>query len=277
MIASFATASAAALLAGLMMSPSFEAKLSSLFEKEYRIETVAHRGASGYAPENTIAAFEKAFDMNADYFELDVQMSKDGELVIMHDKTVNRTTNGKGKVGKLTLKELRSLDAGSWFGPEFSGEQIPTLQEALDAFRGKIGILIELKFPELYPGIEQKVADTLIERNMHSPANEKIIVQSFNFESIKTFHKILPEVPVGVLTYRAQHHSNAMLQEFSRYADFVNPNKSLVSKKLTDRIHALGMRTMSWTVRSNDDIRRLHNAKVDGIITDYPDYDPRSR
>jgi glycerophosphoryl diester phosphodiesterase len=283
MIASFVkksvvTASAAfSFVTGLLGSPFTEAEASSTKGKNYKVETVAHRGASGYAPENTMAAFKKAFEMKADYFELDVQMSKDGELVLIHDTTVDRTTNGTGKVGELTFEEFRSLDAGSWFGPQFTGEKIPALEEALDAFRGKIGILIELKSPELYPGIEQKVADALIERNMHLPNNEKIIVQSFNFESIKTFHKILPNVPVGVLTNKAEHHTDEMLQEFSNYADFVNPNMAFVNKELTDRIHGLGMRTMSWTVRNKSDVQRLLDAKVDGIITDYPDYVPRNR
>src|SRR5699024_1122413 len=111
------------------------------------------RGASGYAPENTIAAFDKAVEMKADYFELDVQRSKDGQLVLIHDTTVDRTTNGTGAVKDLTLKELKSLDAGSWFDEKYAGEKIPTLGETLDRHRGKIKILIELKSPSLYPGI----------------------------------------------------------------------------------------------------------------------------
>ena len=125
------------------------------------MENVAHRGATGYAPENTIAAFDLAVDMKADYIEIDVQRSKDGELVVIHDTTVNRTTNGSGKVGALTFEQLRSLDTGSFKGEQFAGEQIPTFEEILDRYHGKIGILIELKAPELYPGIEEQVAEAL--------------------------------------------------------------------------------------------------------------------
>lgn len=139
---------------------------------------IAHRGASGHAPENTMAAFEKAFEMKADYIEIDVQMTKDGELIAIHDTTVNRTTNGTGSVGDYTLEEIQQLDAGSWFGQEFVGERIPTFEEIIDTYRGKIGLLIELKSPELYPGVEEKVAEALMERNMHKPNNEKKLLSS---------------------------------------------------------------------------------------------------
>jgi glycerophosphoryl diester phosphodiesterase len=242
-----------------------------------KVITVAHRGASGYAPENTMAAFEKAVEMNADYIELDVQLSKDGQLVVIHDTTVDRTTDGTGEVGNLTLEELRKLDAGSYFGPEFAGERIPTLEEVLDAYGSKTGILIEIKAPHLYPGIEQKVADALAERNMDEPTNGKIIVQSFDFNSLKKFHNILPDVPIGVLTSGADHLTDPMLQEFKTYADYVNPNLAYVNRDLVNRIHALDMGIMAWTVRDQSQVAPLLEAGVDGIITDYPDYVPRHK
>ena len=101
-----------------------------------QVDNVAHRGATGYAPENTIAAFDLAFDMKADYIEIDVQRSEDGDLVVIHDTTVDRTTDGTGHVGELPFEELRSLDAGSWFGDEFVGESIPTFDEVLDRYHG---------------------------------------------------------------------------------------------------------------------------------------------
>ncbi|WP_347551491.1 glycerophosphodiester phosphodiesterase family protein [Pseudalkalibacillus hwajinpoensis] len=235
--------------------------------------TIAHRGASGYAPENTMAAFEKAVDMKSDLFELDVQMSKDGELVVIHDTSVDRTTNGSGMVKDLTLDELQSLDAGSWFGEEFAGEPIPTLGEVLDEYRGKTGILIELKSPSLYPGIEEKVAEELRERNMDKPNNNKIIVQSFDHESVQTFNSILPSVPTGVLVgYSSTGISDEALNEFATYAEYVNPSKSMINVNLVDRIHELGMETHPWTVRDLESAESLLNAGVDGIITDYPDY-----
>jgi glycerophosphoryl diester phosphodiesterase len=242
-----------------------------------QVDNVAHRGATGYAPENTIAAFDLAVDMKADYIEIDVQRSKDGELVLIHDTTVDRTTNGTGKVGELTFEQLRSLDAGSWKGEQYVGEPIPTFDEILDRYHGKVGILIELKAPELYPGIEEQVAEALTERNLDKPQNEKIIIQSFNFESMKKTNELLPQVPIGVLTSNRAHTTTEALQEFSTYADWFNPSYGIVTEELVNNVHALGMKIGSWTVRSQEAADFLLDMKVDAIITDYPDYvDPRN-
>ncbi|SEA83499.1 glycerophosphoryl diester phosphodiesterase [Thalassobacillus cyri] len=242
-----------------------------------QVLNIAHRGASGYAPENTMAAFEKAVEMKADMFELDVQMSKDGELVVIHDTTVDRTTDGTGSVKDLTLEEMKSLDAGSWFSEAFADETIPTLGEVLDEYKGKSGILIELKAPSLYPGIEQKVADELTAHHLDKPENEKIIVQSFDHESVQKFHDILPEVPVGVLLgYNPEGISDEQLESFKKYADYVNPSKSMIDASLIERIHDFNMLTHPWTVRDRESANFLLEVGADGIITDYPDYvDPR--
>ncbi|WP_391560291.1 glycerophosphodiester phosphodiesterase [Robertmurraya sp.] len=242
-----------------------------------QVDNVAHRGATAYAPENTIAAFDLAVNMKADYIEIDVQRSKDGELVLIHDTTVDRTTDGTGKVGELTFEQLRSLDAGSWKGEQYEGEPIPTFEEILDRYRGKVGILIELKAPELYPGIEKQVAEALKERNLDKPQNEKIIIQSFNFESMKTTNELLPLVPIGVLTSNRAHTTPEALQEFSTYADWFNPSYGIVTEELVNQVHSLGMKIGSWTVRSQEAADFLFEMKVDAIITDYPDYvDPRN-
>ncbi|WP_071460874.1 glycerophosphodiester phosphodiesterase [Bacillus massilinigeriensis] len=260
----------------LMLSPFQQAFASESVGELRKIDNVAHRGASGYAPENTIAAFDKAVDMKADYIEIDVQRSKDGKLVIIHDTTVDRTTNGTGAVKDLTLEQLRSLDAGSFKGPEFTGEKIPTFEEVLDRYRGKAGILIELKAPEKYPGIEEEVAHLLKVRNLDKPRNNKIIIQSFNFDSVKKTNQLLPNVPVGVLTSSRTHTTDQALKEFATYADYFNPSYGIVTKELVDKVHGLGMGISSWTVRTPEAAQFLIDMKVDAIITDYPDYvDPR--
>ncbi|MGN7400161.1 glycerophosphodiester phosphodiesterase [Cytobacillus praedii] len=242
-----------------------------------QVDNVAHRGAAGYAPENTIAGFDLAVEMKADYIEIDVQRSKDGEIVVIHDTTVDRTTDGTGKVGDLTFEQLRSLDAGSWKGEQFAGEPIPTFEEILDRYHGKVGILIELKAPELYPGIEKQVAEALKERNLDKPQNEKIIIQSFNFESMKSMDQLLPKVPIGVLTSNLKDTTAEALQEFSTYADWFNPSYGIVTEELVNQVHSLGMQIGSWTVRSQEAADFLFDMKVDAIITDYPDYvDPRN-
>jgi glycerophosphoryl diester phosphodiesterase len=237
-----------------------------------QVDNIAHRGATGYAPENTIAGFDLAVDMKADYIEIDVQRSKDGELVVIHDTTVDRTTDGTGKVGDLTVDYLRSLDAGSWKGEQFAGEPIPAFEEILDRYHGKVGILIELKAPELYPGIEEQVADALKARNLDKPQNEKIIIQSFNFDSMKTMDRLLPKVPIGVLTSKRADTTAEALQEFSAYADWFNPSYGIVTKELVNQVHTLGMQIGSWTVRSQEAADFLFEMEVDAIITDYPDY-----
>jgi glycerophosphoryl diester phosphodiesterase len=197
-------------------------------------------------------------------------------LVIIHDTTVDRTTDGTGSVKDLTFGQIRSLDAGSWKGEEFKGEKIPTFDEILERYHGKVGILIELKAPELYPGIEAQVAQKLKERNLDKPQNEKIIIQSFNFESMKITNSLLPKVPIGVLTSNRAHTTEQALKEFATYADYFNPSYGIVTKELVDQVHSLGMKIQSWTVRSQEAADFLLEMNVEGIITDYPDYvDPR--
>jgi glycerophosphoryl diester phosphodiesterase len=247
-------------------------------EAKKKFLNIAHRGASGHAPENTFAAFDKAMEMKADYFELDVQMSKDGHLVVIHDTIVDRTTDGTGEVKDLTLQELKRLDAGKWYGPEFAGERIPTLEEVLDRYRGKIGILIEIKEPDLYPGIEEKVAEALKERNMHRPKGGKVIVQSFGHDTTRNFHRILPSVPVGVLLSHADYPdgvTDEKLASFADYADYVNPSQLLVDEDLVRRIHTLGLQITPYTIRTQEDADRMITAGVDGFITDFPELGQR--
>ncbi|RHW35020.1 glycerophosphodiester phosphodiesterase [Lysinibacillus yapensis] len=262
----------------LLLSPFSQAFAEEPTTGERKqVENVAHRGATAYAPENTIAAFDLAVEMKADYIEIDVQRSKDGKLVLIHDTTVDRTTDGTGKVGDLTFEQLRSLDAGSWKGEQFAGESIPTFEEILDRYQGKIGIFIEMKSPELYPGIEEEVAEALKERNLDKPQNEKILVQSFNFESMKKMDELLPKVPIGVITSNPADATLESLQEISTYADWFNPHYGMVTEELLSQVHSMGMKMGSWTVRSQETADFLFEMGVDAIISDYPDYvDPRN-
>ena len=242
-------------------------------QEQQKMVNVAHRGASGHAPENTMEAFQKGFEMKSDYIEIDVQMTKDGELVVIHDTTVDRTTNGTGKVGELTLEEIRQLDAGSWFGEAYVGEKVPTFEEVLDEFRGKVGVLIELKAPELYPGVEQKIADALIERNMSTPNNNKIIIQSFNHESMKKSKELLPNLSHGVLTGGSWADvTEEQLAQFATYADYFNPTMNIVTDELVGDVHEAGMKIFPYTSRSQEQALHLFDLNVDGIITDYPEH-----
>lgn len=242
-------------------------------QEQQEMVNVAHRGASGHAPENTMVAFQKGVEMKADYIEIDVQMTKDGELVVIHDTTVDRTTNGTGKVGDLTLEEIRQLDAGSWFSEAYVGEAVPTFEEVLDEFRGKVGILIELKAPELYPGVEEKMADALIERNMSKPNHNKIIIQSFNHKSMETSKELLPNLAHGVLTGGSWADvTEEQLAQFATYADYFNPTMNIVTDELVRDVHEAGMDIYPYTSRSPEQALRLFDLNVDGIITDYPEH-----
>ncbi|KGR79859.1 glycerophosphodiester phosphodiesterase [Ureibacillus manganicus] len=233
---------------------------------------IAHRGASAYAPENTMAAFTMSVEMGADYIEFDVQMTKDGIPVVIHDLTVDRTTNGYGSLNTYTLDKLKSLDAGSWFSKEFAGETIPTLDEVLTEFGGKISILIELKFPEVYPGIEVKVANALKEHNLVSANSNQIIIQSFNHESIKLSKELLPDIPHGVLVRNDwKGVSDRQLEEFATYADYFNPNFNMVTAELVERVHFNNMTMFPYTIKKQSLASKLYNLGVDGIITDDPD------
>ncbi|MFC4006445.1 glycerophosphodiester phosphodiesterase [Nonomuraea purpurea] len=239
------------------------------------VVNVAHRGASAYAPENTIAAFELAGRQRADLFEVDVQETKDHELVLMHDTTLSRTTDvekvfpglSPWNVGDLTLDQIGKLDAGSWKSGEHADEPVPTLGETLREMRGSgMGLLLEIKSPELYPGIEARIAAEL-RRNSDWLTPGRLVVQSFNWESTRKFHKLLPDVPIGLLGTP----STAQLPELAKFADQINPPHASITSAYVRRVHNLGMDVLTWTVDDPAVMRRLMTYKVDGIITNKPD------
>ncbi|MEH7331985.1 glycerophosphodiester phosphodiesterase family protein [Neobacillus drentensis] len=236
---------------------------------------IGHRGAAGYCPENTFASFNKALELGVDFLEIDIQMTRDGELIIIHDPTVNRTTNGKGRVKDLTLKEIHELDAGSWFHPRFAGEKVPTFSEFLDKYAGVTGLLIELKKPSLYPQIEEKVATELIKRGLASEeSKQQIIIQSFDKISLKRVHHLLPSVPIGVLIKNTVVNglSTNELIGFSSFASYVNPKITMINKRLIKRIQRHGFKTIIWTVKKKSDAKLLRHFDINGIVSDYPDY-----
>ncbi|MFS0879225.1 glycerophosphodiester phosphodiesterase [Metabacillus niabensis] len=247
----------------------YRVKKGNVYWKHEHFLVVAHRGAAGYAPENTMAAFRKAVELKADFIELDIQMSKDGELVVIHDPTVDRTTNGVGEIRNLTYNEIKQLDAGKWFHKNFSGEKVPTLQEVLTEFSGKISFLIEIKNPNLYPEIVEKLTNILSEKQQ----TNDIIVQSFDFELLEKVHQQLPTLKLGLLVkYRIHGISNVQLKDWSKLVQYINPNKALITKNLVKRIHSYKMRVMPYTVRDKKSIKGLLDSKIDGVITDFPDY-----
>lgn len=248
-------------------------------ERPSRIVSVAHRGASAYVAENTLAAIRRAIALDADLVELDVQRCRDGALVLMHDTTLARTTNvqqvfpGRGpwRVVDFTYDELRQLDAGSWKSHSFAGEHIPTLNDAIEVTRGsRAGLLLELKAPELYPGIVSDVVSTMssIPGYVDSAvAAGRLVMQSFSFAAMKDYKTQEPTVPVGLLGTPDRGNLPAL----STWADQVNPAHYSVDRSYVDEVHRLGMRCLVWTVNHAPAMRRVARMGVDGVITNRPD------
>ncbi|MCG3086962.1 glycerophosphodiester phosphodiesterase [Sporosarcina cyprini] len=228
--------------------------------------SVAHRGASAYAPENTRAAFQKGVDLQADYLECDVHLSKDDELIVMHDDKVDRTTDGKGYVRDLTLAELRTLNAGKLFGEDFAGEPIMTLKELVDEFYSEVGLVIEIKNPDTYPGIEEKVAQVL-ERYEDLSG---IIIQSFDVESMKKIHSLLPDVEIAILIRPTDSFmSQQRIEEYTAFANYINFNVSFTNKRMVDLVHEHGGKVLVWSKKDRRLIWKAQKYGVDGIISDF--------
>ena len=217
----------------------------------------AHRGANADAPENTMAAFQLALDLGADGIELDVMLSKDHEIVVIHDDTVDRTTDGTGQVQDMTLAQLKTLDAGN-------GEQIPTLDEVLTRFGGKFQINIELKnYSTIFDSLPVDVAHLV---SKHQVA-DSVLISSFNPLNFPRFHRLLPDVPIGMLTFPGKERFFAY--RLFRF-DALNPYFKDVDEDLVQRLHAKDKQVNVWTVDEAADIRHMAKLGVDIIITNNP-------
>ena len=223
---------------------------------------IAHRGASHAAPENTLAAFEKAIEFGSDYAELDVCQTKDGEIVLMHDESLERTTNGTGEIWSSTLKELKQLEAGSWFGEESKGEPVPTLLEVIQCVKGKMKLNIEVKVFRDEPEIARKVVDII-----RSEAFEKeCIVTSFDRKIVEKVKHIAPDIKTGFI-----FNKEYPLDVFEGSWDALCCNYRIVNKEFVLKARNSHKIIYVWTVNEKEEMRRLIDLKVDGIITNVPD------
>ena len=223
--------------------------------------TIAHRGASGCRPENTLAAFERAAELGADMCELDVQLTSDGVLVVIHDDTVDRTTDGRGRVDAITFDALRRLDAGCRFGDgRFAGARIPTLDEVFAATRGRCGLNIELKAP----GSERAVAPII----RRFDALTDSIVSSFEWDALARLGQIDPAIRLG---YLGDKHPRRMLDATARaHAFALCPEAGLVTADFCAEAHRRGLAVYTWTVDDEAAMKALAAAGVDGIMTNFP-------
>lgn len=220
--------------------------------------TIGHRGAKGQVTENTLASFEKAIAQGADAIELDVHVCATGELVVFHDFTVDRLTNGTGEVAKLTLAELKALDLSG-------GYTIPTLDEVMEAFGKQCLWNIEMKGRHT----AQPVSD-LIEHYITNGYNyDRFIVSSFQYEELKAISRINPRIPLGILTEASVHQAWEWAAEFNAVA--LHPHFTLLTESNVKKAREAGYKIYTWTVNELADIARMKALDVDGIITDFPD------
>ena len=240
----------------------------SFIDRE-RVLNIAHRGASLAAPPNTLAAFEKAIELGADGVELDVHLSADGVPVVIHDFTVDAITDGSGRVAELTLTQLKQLDAGSSFDPAFGGERVPTLEEVLKHIGNRVLLNIELKTTSLCDkGLEQAVI-TLVE---HHGLIERVLLSSFNPFALRRAKRIAPHIPAGLL-----HAPDLPLPLRQAWLAFLVPHEArhpeylMVDSRYIARARQHGHRVHAWTVDDPEEMHRLIDVGVDGIITNVPD------
>lgn len=235
------------------------------------IVRIAHRGASGdgHAPENTLAAFQKAIEMGVDGVECDVHCTKDGSVVVIHDHTLNRTTDIKGAVEEMTLKEVKKADAGSWFDPRFAGERIPTLRELLKLAKGKAITVIEIK--------SENIADKVIKEIKDARAESEAVIISFHASALKDAHEIYPRIPRGLLIggRKAIKKPAAVLdliqQAAEAAASILDLSSKIITPSLVKESHLRGMGVWAWTVDDEAEMKRLAEMHIDGITSNYPE------
>ena len=227
----------------------------------HETKVMAHRGASTEAPENTMAAFQKAIDDMADYIELDVQLTNNGEVIVMHDSNAYRTTGVDANIVNMTYKEVKTLDAGSWFSDEYVGENVPSLKEVLELTQGKIKLNIELKPADNGTALAKNTVRIIEKYNMVNDC----VITSFSESALKAVKTYNQEIKVGYILSAAYGDFYDM-----KNVDFFSVNAAFLSKRTIDAIHNSGKRVYAWTVNNKESIKNLTNKGVDGIITDNP-------
>jgi len=220
---------------------------------------IGHRGAKGYEPENTLIAFEKAIHLGVDGIELDVHLSSDNELIVIHDETVDRTTNGKGEVNQLSLKELKALKIENT-------AEIPTLTEVLDLVKQRCFINIELKGIGTPKPVIQLISRYISEKNWDY---NHFLISSFDWKMLEETHSLDPKIKIGILTEESIDSALAFAKKINAFA--INPYYKLLSKENVILMQQNGFEIYPWTVNSENAIQKIKSFNVNGIISDFPD------
>jgi glycerophosphoryl diester phosphodiesterase len=233
---------------------------------------IAHRGASGHAPENTLVAVRRAMEMRAEMVEVDILLSKDGIPLLLHDPSLDRTTNGSGVVSDYTMDELKLLDAGSWFGDQFAGERIPTVDELLELCKGKMALNLEIKTQAVTDTIEGGIVEKVVELVRRHGMERNVIFSSFDPRAIKHLKTIAPDIAGAILydnrLYDGKHPVD-IVSELG--ADAFNCHWRQVRPTLVDSLHEVGVPINVYTVNSDTLMHQMLEMGVNGIFTDFPD------
>lgn len=220
---------------------------------------MGHRGASAYEPENTLRSFKRAIDMGVDMIELDAYLCKSGEVVVIHDETIDRTTNGHGKVKDIIYDKLKNLDAGK-------GEHIPLLEEVFDLVNQKIIINIEIKDSDTVKNIAELINKYIKVKHW---STDRFIVSSFNHDDIKKFHEYCPSVKTGALFEK--YDKDIAKRTIELAASFLIIDYREISEKLIKDAHEAGLKIFAYTVNNKSEAEKLKFMQLNGIATDYPD------
>lgn len=268
-ISLWALAFVISLLLGMAMAEKGERWRPLPWKGRYPVLVMAHRGFSGIAPENTLAAFQRAIQIGSDFIELDVRFSRDGKLVVFHDDTLERTTNGRGKVAAFSLSELKKLDAGSWFGLSFSDEKIPTLSEVLHLARGRILVNIELKKGDHGRYTMIDLADQALKEVLASGMEGQVLFSSFDLAAVRRLSQKDPTIPVALITRNPWTSPGDLWG--GTPLPFLHPRKSTLTEINLAKAHQQDVRVIVWTVDLEEEMEKCVSMGVDGLITNYPD------
>jgi glycerophosphoryl diester phosphodiesterase len=236
---------------------------------------IAHRGASSRAPENTLPAFEQAIQAGTDWIELDVHLTKDDQIIVIHDETVDRTTNGHGRVADQTLEQLQALDAGSWFGSAFAHARLPTLDQVLSLAKGRVRVLIELKHVEHFGHSNEAGKAALLVRKCleciaaHGMAKD-VGFHTFYPNNLTALHRLSRGIPYAFLFDAKVPKHLASLFARIRGASGFNPSIKHVTRTLVNLVHLLRLQCSVYTVDTDAEYARAVALGVDGIITNKP-------
>lgn len=244
------------------------------YKSHSSVQVVAHRGASGYAPENTISSIRKAIELGSHFVEIDVHMTSDSKVVAIHDKSVDRTTNGTGDVAEYSLKELKNLDAGSWYSKKFTGEKIPTLREVFEEVKGETRLIIEFKYGhKKYNHIEEIVAKLIREYGLEG----NVILKSFDSGILNRFEEVIPEVERLYCIFGGSKFIT--LDNFLRFRNvfsisniqYIQVHKYFLTQRFVNKAHKRGLKVIVWGVNDAKSYLKFTQMRVDMIETDFPD------